>query len=236
MDLRHPVQTLEWALMRALDRDLAGRDSSPSNDPLSNGPNGQTSSRPSRNECNVVMFSQCWRGTDLGLHCGPSVGENVDAETVIVTGPSGDACVYVATRLLYRIAQPNRRFFLDVAAQQMRPRSERDRYEGRDTEDEEAFDFEVAGTLARLREVVRHGAPGDGLRIARALVGAADEMRAADSATQLHRKDIGLADQDGWSATGVEQRPAQDETSDEHPHAPSMAALGHDDLDDAVGR
>lgn len=109
MDLRHPVQTLEWALMQ------------------------------------------------------------------------DDGCVYVATQILYRIAQPNRRFFLDVAAQQMRAKGEKDRYEGRDTKDDEAFDFEVAGTLARLREVVRHGEPDDGTRIARVLAGVAEEMKVADS-------------------------------------------------------
>jgi hypothetical protein len=181
MDLRHPVQTLEWALMQALERDLAGTESSLANDLLSGGANRQITCRPARDQCSVVMFSQCWRAADLGFDRGRSAGESVDAETVIVTGPAGDACVYVATQLLYRIAQPNRRFFLDVAGQQMRGKGEKDHYEGRDTKDEEAFDFEVAGTLARLREVVRHGEPGDGLRIARVLAGVAEEMKAADS-------------------------------------------------------
>ena len=43
---------------------------------------------------------------------GRCANDCVEAETVIVTGPAGDACVYVSTQLLYRIERSNRRFFL----------------------------------------------------------------------------------------------------------------------------
>lgn len=179
MDFRHPVQTLEWALTQALERDLGGVESALANDLIT--ASAPISCRPRATQCQVVLFSQSWRGSDLGFERGVDAGEHVEAETVIVTGPAGDACVYVSTQLLYRIERPNRRFFLDVAAQQLRGKGESARYEGRDSADEEAFDFEVAGALARLREAVRHGEPGDGERVARVLGQVAEEIRNEDT-------------------------------------------------------
>jgi len=85
------------------------------------------------------MFTQAWRCGELGFERSPE-SEIVESETVVVTGPAGDACVYVAMQLLYHVARPNRRFFLDVAAQCLRAKAQCGEYDGRDTEDQEAFD------------------------------------------------------------------------------------------------
>jgi hypothetical protein len=167
MDMRHPVRSLTWAVMRAIEQDLAGIDSPAAND-LLNAEAGRITVRPRIADCSVVMFTQVWRGSDLGFERGGD-RECVDAETVVITGPAGDACVYVSTQLLYRVGQPNRRFFLDVAAQCMRGKEERWLYEGRDSEDEEAFDYEVAGALARVCGAVRMMEGQDAGRVAKML-------------------------------------------------------------------
>ena len=109
MDMRHPVRSLTWAVMRAIEQDLAAIDSPVAND-LLNAEAGRITARPRIEDCSVVMFTQVWRGSDLGFERGGD-RESVDAETVVITGPAGDACVYVSTQLLYRVGQPNRRFF-----------------------------------------------------------------------------------------------------------------------------
>jgi hypothetical protein len=131
MNIRHPVRSVSHALQQAIDEDL---------DDVAF---GGALRRPRRDECSVVLFSQAWSARALGRD-----GGSVDADTVVVTGPAGDACVYASTRLLYRVAHPNRRFFLDVAAQQMAATPAA--YDGRDEADLEAIDYEVSGALARL--------------------------------------------------------------------------------------
>lgn len=139
------------------------------------------------------MLSQSWCAGDLGMNRGRCGAEHVEAETVVVTGPAGDACVYVATQLLYRVEYPNRRFFLDVAAQQLRGKANQALYDGRDAIDQEAFDIEAAAALARLRGAVRHGAVGDGERVARMLVACAAEFRGADPGRGGGCQDSGAA-------------------------------------------
>ena len=120
-------------------------------------------------DCSVVMFTQTWSVGDLDLTRQQSDRSAIDAETVVITGPCGDACVYVSTQLLYHVTSPNRRFFLDLAAQHMRAKEEASVYEGRDSSDEEAFDYEVAGALARLCGAVRHLDGRDADRVIRKL-------------------------------------------------------------------
>lgn len=183
VDLRHPVQTLQWALMQAVERDLDGMESPIANDLLRGSGSACTplTCRPRSDQCGVVMFEQTWHATDLGMDRGSRAGEDVEAETVIVTGPAGDACVYVAMQLLYHIKTPNRRFFLDVAAQQLRGKGTHALYEGRDTSDLEAFDFEAAAALARLRGALKHAQAGEGESVARVLHAFADELIHTDA-------------------------------------------------------
>ena len=184
MDMRHPVWSLSWALTRAVEQDLAGVDSPIVND-LLRVEAGPITIRPRVGDCSVVMFTQVWRAGDLGWQLG-EVDERIDAETVVITGPAGDACVYVATQLLYRVAAPNRRFFLDVAGQCMRGCLERYQYEGRDSADQEAFDYEVAGALARISGALRHLDAPEACRVARALQDCAQEVQAAAGDPQWH--------------------------------------------------
>lgn len=181
MDMRHPVRSLTWAVMRAIEQDLAGIDSPAAND-LLNAEAGRITVRPRIEDCSVVMFTQVWRGSDLGFEHGGD-RECVDAETVVITGPAGDACVYVSTQLLYRVGQPNRRFFLDVAAQCMRGKRERCVYEGRDSKDQEAFDYEVAGALARVCGAVRMMEGQDAGRVARMLRDCIEHVEAVGQAS-----------------------------------------------------
>jgi hypothetical protein len=146
MNIRHPVRSVSHALQCAIEEDL---DDVVVHDGALR--------RPRQDECSVVLFSQSWSARTLGRDGGA-----VDADTVVITGPGGDACVYASTRLLYRVAHPNRRFFLDVAAQQMA--STPSAYDGRDTADLEAIDYEVTGALSRLigaqRALEAHAAAG----------------------------------------------------------------------------
>jgi hypothetical protein len=177
MDLRHPIQSLTSALMRALDHDLDGVESAVATDLLASGPAKSLTARPAEKDCTVVLFSQSWTTQALGFNAATCDCTHVDAETVVVTGPRGDACVYVSTQLLYHVRSPNRRFFLDVAAQHMRAKAEAHQYEGRDSADEEAFDYEVAGALARVRAVASRLDGAEAERIARRLADCADELR-----------------------------------------------------------
>jgi hypothetical protein len=179
MDLRHPVRSLSWALTRALERDLDAVDSKLATGMFHTQTGKAVGMRPAERDCNVVMFSQTWTAQALGYTEDEAEGtHHVEAETIVITGPGGDACVYVATQLLYHVQCPNRRFFLDVAAQQMRGRADRGGYEGRDTADEEAFDFEVAGALARVRGAAQRLSPADAERVVRRLTECAAELAA----------------------------------------------------------
>jgi hypothetical protein len=180
MELRHPVRSLAWAVMRAVDQDLAGVDS-PTVNELQTTEKGHVTVRPRIEECSVVMFTQAWRRGDLGFGRDGD-RDCTEAETVVITGPAGDACVYVATRLLYRIGSPNRRFFLDVAAQCMRGKWGSDIYDGRDSEDQEALDYEVAGALARVCGALRMMQGKDAGRVARMLRECIEHVEAAAQA------------------------------------------------------
>ncbi|WP_128003048.1 MULTISPECIES: hypothetical protein [Piscinibacter] len=178
MDFRHPVRTLQWAIMQAAERDLNGLVVDPVSRTLSASDGKPVLCRPSQSQCAVVLFEQIWKAAELGMARGDA-DETVLAETVIVTGPAGDACVYVSTQLLYHVHAPNRRFFLDVSAQQMRPKCEAPVYEGRDTADLEALDFEAATALARVKGAAMHIGADDAARIARQLEQFAAEVREA---------------------------------------------------------
>lgn len=128
------------------------------------------------------LATQSWSPQALGFERGDG-DVRVEAETVVITGPCGDACVYVSTQLLYHVRAPNRRFFLDVAAQHMRGEADAAQYEGRDTADEEAFDYEVAGALARLRAVASRLGGAEAERIARRLHDFSAELRQDEATT-----------------------------------------------------
>jgi hypothetical protein len=167
MDWRNPIRSLTWALTRATEQDLAGVESAVAQGLVGSDRGQPVRCRPTEAECFVVLFSQAWTGAELGFD--DDGDESIEAETVVVTGPAGDACVYVSTQLLYRVPHPNRRFFLDVAAQRMRGKGESGRYEGRDSEDQELFDYEAAGALARVCGAAQRMSPEDALRAARML-------------------------------------------------------------------
>lgn len=169
MDMRHPVESVQLAWQLALAQDLSGVSSSAAEPVLGASAERPVLRRPLARECSVAMFSQAWSAADLGMGCGPRDAETVDAETVVVTGPAGDACVYGAGRLLYHLVRPNRRFFLDLSAQQLRGASCGPEYDGRDSADLEAFDFEVATALERLRASARQADAGAKLCIRRRL-------------------------------------------------------------------
>ena len=178
MDFRHPVRTLQWAIMQAAERDLNGIEVEPVSRALTTSGDKPVLCRPAEAQCEVVLFEQSWKAAELGMARGDP-DEAVVAETVIVTGPAGDACVYVSTQLLYHVNAPNRRFFLDVVGQQMRPKREHQAYEGRDTADLEALDFEAAAALARVSGAARRMGADDAARIARQLEKFAAEVREA---------------------------------------------------------
>ena len=118
MNMRDPVRSITWALMKAVDHDLDGLDS-----PLAAKLFGTTATpvtaRPKPDECQVAMFTQAWSSSDLGYR-NRGFAQTVETETVVITGPSGDACVYASTQLLYHVRSPNRLFFLDLMSKRMR--------------------------------------------------------------------------------------------------------------------
>ncbi|MDZ5459009.1 hypothetical protein [Azohydromonas lata] len=159
MNIRHPECHLRRALASALATDLEGVDDTPDVE-------GAAPRRPREDECGVVLFGQFWPAALLAVQAQVRL---VEADTVVVSGPAGDACVYAAGRLLYRVAHPNRRFFLDLSAQCMAQPAARVAYEGRDSADLEAVDYELEGALARLCGAARHLDSGEALSAARVL-------------------------------------------------------------------
>lgn len=151
---RDPIRSLSWALQRALTHDLLGVKIPPAGD----GQRRATRRRPHEHECDVVLFGQVWSGEALGVR-DDDASLRVEQDTIIVMGPAQDACVYVATQLLYHVIHPNRRFFLDVAAHGMAPKAEAGVYEGRDDPVTEAVDIELGAMLARLHAQVKFGEP-----------------------------------------------------------------------------
>ena len=167
----HPVRCLAEAFHRARQRDLSD---APGDARCKGRPR-----RPNAGDCSVAMFTQAWRPEELGWSSASASRATIVAETIVIVGPCGDACVYVAGELLYHIESPNRRFFLDMSGQHMRRIGESAAYDGRDTADEEAFDYEVAGSLARVLGAVRRTQGIDVERIARRLRELAAEVEQA---------------------------------------------------------
>ena len=186
MDIRNPVQSLTWAVSCALERDLNGVESVTATQLLALPAGRPVQVRPKLCDCSVVLFTQCWRLDVLGYPAGASPSREVQAETSIVTGPCGDACVYVGTQLLYHVQRPNRRFFLDVASQHMRGPAQAASYDGRDATDEEAFDYEVAGCLARVCAALKHLPPEDAQKVVQRLQAWVEQANAAGTLPTTH--------------------------------------------------
>ena len=74
--------------------------------------------RPYVDEVEVVMFLQTWGSTALGFG-GIGGAAMTSAYTVVVLGPAGDAVVYFAGRLAYKIERPTEKFHADLSARNM---------------------------------------------------------------------------------------------------------------------
>lgn len=193
MNMRNPVMSLTWAMMSALEQDLLGVESPTATALLRGEGQAALTARPRVDQCGVVMFVQAWTAGELGF-ADRGATEHIEAETVVVTGPTGDACVYASTRLLYHVNAPNRRFFLDVASQRMRGRLEAGAYDGRDSADLEAIDYEVSAAFARLSAASVQCGPEAARRVARMLIGYVEQLEAvADLDAKLARNAESLA-------------------------------------------
>lgn len=122
----------------------------------------------------VVMFPQCWtadqiKPDDAQTSC-------TELHTVIVMDASGGASVYVGTRLAYHVATPNRRFFLDVAAQCMAPSHECGRYEGLDDDEVQSLDYGLEMNLCRWHAQIKCASPSQCQLVARLLHAYADRF------------------------------------------------------------
>lgn len=148
MNLHNPVNSVVNAMHHAVEKGLIGVPSPEATMLLGPSPEGVRRRRPKTDECNVIMFGQTWRACDVGFHQGRA-NENLHGETVIVTGPEGDACVYFASQLVYHVREPNRRFFLDIAAQSMAARTDAAAYEGHGDTALEKLDYGIEAELAR---------------------------------------------------------------------------------------
>jgi hypothetical protein len=148
MNLRNPVNSVVSAMHHALERGLVGVPSPEATMLLGPSPEGMRRRRPNADECNVVMFEQTWRARDVGFSQGRA-NESLQGETVVVTGPEGDACVYFASQLVYHVREPNRRFFLDVAAQSMAACTDAAAYDGHGNTPLEKLDYGFEAELAR---------------------------------------------------------------------------------------
>jgi hypothetical protein len=77
-----------------------------------------TESRPRPDQCEVTLFQQTWGSTALGF--GGIGGQAItSADTVVVEGPQGDACVYFGGQFAYHVKRPNERFRGDMAVHRM---------------------------------------------------------------------------------------------------------------------
>jgi len=167
MNLCNPLLSLSFAMTHSVEVGLKGVPND--EDPESSGATHQRprQRRPTPDECDVVMFSQCWSDEEMGFKKG-TTGRFHEGQTVIVMGPQGDACVYFGTEYVYGIKHPNRRFFLDVAAQRLEGVRGAAAYEGRDDEITESVEYRFEAELSRL-EVVARREPGKTPAIAKLL-------------------------------------------------------------------
>jgi hypothetical protein len=154
VNLRNPLVSLAFAMTHATETGLNGVPSTEATSLLGATPQGPRRRRPLPGECDVVMFSQCWSDREVGF-AHQVEGRVHDGQVVIVMGPQGDACVYFGPQHVYRVSQPNRRFFLDVAAQRLEGVQGARAYEGRDDEIVESVEYRVEMELSRLEGLAR---------------------------------------------------------------------------------
>jgi hypothetical protein len=154
MNLRNPLVSLASAMTHATEVGLNGVPSAEATRLLGPTPSGPRLRRPTPAECEVVMFSQCWSDRDIGFR--PCEGDAAhDGQAVIVMGPQGDACVYFGPQWVYHLHHPNRRFFLDVAAQRLEGVQGASAYEGRDDEVVESVEYRIEAEMSRLEALAR---------------------------------------------------------------------------------
>lgn len=111
MFLSDPVKNLRLALLFATVCDLT---------PV---PAGASSHRcPRISECKVYLFQQAWDTPPWLLDAAAAIShDSFMADTVVVIGPQGDACVYLGDELAYRVAAADRceAFQADLSAHQL---------------------------------------------------------------------------------------------------------------------
>lgn len=122
----------------------------------------------------IVMFPQCWTADAMVPDEKPT--SCAELHTVIVMDADGGASVYFGTRLAYRVTAPNRRFFLDVAAQCMAPRHECGRYEGLDDDEVQSLDYGLEMNLCRWHAQIKCASPSQCQLVARLLHAYADRF------------------------------------------------------------
>ncbi|MBL8481493.1 MAG: hypothetical protein JNJ60_04815 [Rhodocyclaceae bacterium] len=125
---------------------------------------GAPERRPRREDCEVYLFPQGWAATvqNGAAALGPD-------DTVVVVGPRADACVYFGGMLAYHLEHPNRRFFLDLAARDLRPAAQAGCYEGMDDDSIQSASIAMETDLAHLLAAVREGDPASGPWVAKLL-------------------------------------------------------------------
>lgn len=148
MNLRNPVNSVASAMLHAIEKGLIGVPSPEATKLLGPCPEGVRRRRPTADECQLVMFGQTWRACDVGFLKGRR-NESLEGETIVVIGPERDACVYFASQLVYHVREPNRRFFLDIAAQSMAACNDAAAYEGHGNTALERLDYAIEAELAR---------------------------------------------------------------------------------------
>ena len=168
MNLCSPLLSLSFAMSHSVEVGLKGLPNDEACEPSGSSRQRSRQRRPTPDECEVVMFSQCWSDEEIGFKSGGGTGRFHEGHAVIVMGPQGDACVYFGTEYVYGIKHPNRRFFLDVAAQRLEGVRGAAAYEGRDNEITESVEYRFEAELSRL-EVVARREPGKTPAIAKLL-------------------------------------------------------------------
>lgn len=190
MNLRNPLVSLTFAMMHSCEGGLDGVPSPEATHLLGTTPCGPRRRRPRPDECDVTMFSQCWSDRDIGFR-EDSGDVAHDGQTVVVMGPQGDACVYFGPQFVYRIAHPNRRFFLDVAAQRLEGVSSAvAAYEGRDNEIIESVEYRLEAEMSRLEAATRREP---------------DKASAIASLLALYAGRFARIDDDEWLSAGPPQ-------------------------------
>jgi hypothetical protein len=122
----------------------------------------------------VVMFPQCWTADQIGAD--DAHASCTELHSVIVMDADSGASVYFGTRLAYHVTTPNRRFFLDVAAQCMAPRHECGRYEGLDDDEVQSLDYGLEMNLCRWHAQIKCASPSQCQLVARLLHAYADRF------------------------------------------------------------